>query len=229
MMAGRPRRGGPVPLGPPRAIAYVGLSADELAEGGREGLAEQRAAVTEACRARGLDLAQVVEESGWSAATLARPRLARVLDRLDRGDADALVVSALDRLTWSVRDLAKLVERAREGNWRLVVGDVGMDTTTPAGETVTTVVVKLADLERRRTSQRSREALATKRSQGVRLGRPRALASGTIDRIVRERAAGMSLPKIAEGLNREGVPTAQGGKRWYASTVRAVLAQRNAK
>jgi hypothetical protein len=35
----------------------------------------------------------------------------------------------------------------------------------------------------------------------------------------------MTLPAIADTLNRQGVPTAHGGKRWYPSTVRAVLAR----
>lgn len=49
------------------------------------------------------------------------------------------------------------------------------------------------------------------------------LPQQVVNRIVAERAAGMSLSSIADLLNDEGVPTARGGARWYASTVRAVL------
>jgi hypothetical protein len=42
--------------------------------------------------------------------------------------------------------------------------------------------------------------------------------------VLREREAGRSLREIATDLNDAGVPTAQGGAQWYASTVRAVLA-----
>jgi hypothetical protein len=45
-----------------------------------------------------------------------------------------------------------------------------------------------------------------------------------VDRIVAERDSGWSLRAIADGLNVKGVPTAHGGARWHASTVRAVLA-----
>ena len=67
-------------------------------------------------------------------------------------------------------------------------------------------------------------AARREQAQGVRLGRPRSLPDDVVARIVAEREAGPSLPAIATGLNEEGVPTAQGGRRWYASTVRAVLA-----
>lgn len=62
-----------------------------------------------------------------------------------------------------------------------------------------------------------------KKAQGVRLGRPRTLPEAVVQRIVSERQQGRSLAAIARTLNEEGVPTAQGGAAWYASTVRAVL------
>jgi hypothetical protein len=54
-------------------------------------------------------------------------------------------------------------------------------------------------------------------------GRPSKLPAATRERIVRERAAGRSLREIAAGLNRDQVPTGQGGATWWASTVRYVL------
>jgi len=44
-----------------------------------------------------------------------------------------------------------------------------------------------------------------------------------VNRIRRERAAGQSLAAIADRLNADGVPTAQGGRRWYPATVRYTL------
>jgi hypothetical protein len=72
------------------------------------------------------------------------------------------------------------------------------------------------------------KALAVKRAQGVRLGRPSTLPSEIVARIVAERDAGSSLRAIADGLTRDGVATAQGGRAWYASTVRKVLASQQA-
>ena len=82
--------------------------------------------------------------------------------------------------------------------------------------------------ERDRISERTREALAVKRAQGVRLGRPSALPAEIAARIVTERESGSSLRLIADGLTRDGIATAQGGRAWHASTVRKVLAGQQA-
>jgi len=66
-------------------------------------------------------------------------------------------------------------------------------------------------------------ALAAKRAPGVRLGRPPTVPQSIVRRIQRLRARGLSLRAIAEELNDAGVSTAQGGKRWYAATLRHVL------
>jgi hypothetical protein len=54
------------------------------------------------------------------------------------------------------------------------------------------------------------------------LGRPRSLPKRVVDRIIRERKAGRTWTATAEGLNADRVPPAQGGKRWYPTTVRIV-------
>ena len=92
------------------------------------------------------------------------------------------------------------------------------------GSWVANVRMSVAEWEREIIGQRTREGLAVKRAQGVRLGRPRSLPVGIRARIRRMRNRGMSLEAIARKLNDEDVPTAHGGRRWYASTVRAVIA-----
>jgi DNA invertase Pin-like site-specific DNA recombinase len=115
------------------------------------------------------------------------------------------------------------MERGRRKGWALVALDLGVDTSTPSGEMLANVLAVFAQFERRLIGQRTREALAVKRSQGVRLGRPATMPARVVARIQRERSTGSSLSAIARSLNEKGVPTAQGGACWYASTVRAVL------
>jgi DNA invertase Pin-like site-specific DNA recombinase len=64
-----------------------------------------------------------------------------------------------------------------------------------------------SQLERRLISQRTREALAVKKAQRVRLGRPSAVPPEVVGRIIGERASGESLRTIAAGLNADRVST----------------------
>jgi len=66
-----------------------------------------------------------------------------------------------------------------------------------------------------------REALARRQAAGVRLGRQPLIPDGILAQIVRERDVGTSYRRIAAELQAAGVPTAQGGREWRASTVRA--------
>ena len=85
------------------------------------------------------------------------------------------------------------------------------------------VLAVFAQFERRLIGQRTREALAVKKSQGVRLGRPPMLSAAILSRIARHRSRGGTLAAIASKLNRDGVPTAHGGRRWHVSTVQFAL------
>jgi hypothetical protein len=60
----------------------------------------------------------------------------------------------------------------------------------------------------------------------VRSGRKSTLETETVARILRERGEGMSFGEIARGLNRDAVPTGQGGRQWWPSTVRGILERR---
>ncbi|MDP9227018.1 MAG: recombinase family protein, partial [Actinomycetota bacterium] len=150
------------------------------------------------------------------------PGLEGALAMLERGGAAALIVSKLDRLSRSTKDFGTMMERAQRGGWAPVVLDLGVDTTTPAGEMVASVMMSVAQWERRIIGQRTREALAVTRAQGTTLGRPRQLSEAVRKRVIRMRKTGLTLRSIADTLNREGVPTAQGGAKWYASTVRVI-------
>jgi DNA invertase Pin-like site-specific DNA recombinase len=85
------------------------------------------------------------------------------------------------------------------------------------------VLATFGQFERRLIGQRTKEALAAKKAAGIRLGRPPVIPAAVVRRMQRQRARGDSLHAIAESLNRDKVATAQGGKQWYAATVRHVL------
>lgn len=209
----------------PRAIGYTRVSTGDQVESGA-GLDAQRSALEAEAARQGFAL-EIVTDAGLSGKDMRRPALIDALDRLDRGDADVLVAAKLDRVSRSVRDFAGLLERAQKRGWRIVLLDLG-DTSTPAGEMTANVIASAAQYERRLIGQRTREGLAAKRAQGVRLGRPSVLSAEVVERIVRQHGAGASMRAIGASLEADGVPTARGGTTWHASAVRAVLAGQDA-
>src|SRR5262245_65754125 len=120
-------------------------------------------------------------------------------------------------------DVSKLMAKATPEHWALVALDVAVDTSIPSGEAMANMPATFGQFDRRLSSQRTKEALAVKKAEGVRLGRPPTMPEAVVRRIQRHRARGDSLRKIADDLNEAGVPTAQGGAKWYAATVRHVL------
>jgi len=205
-----------------QVLGYVRVSTEEQSDSGA-GLEAQRRAIEAECVRRGWQLLEVVEDAGFSAKDLKRPGIQEALRVLEEGDAKALVAAKLDRLSRSMIDFTALMATAQKQGWALVALDCAVDTTTPAGEAMANVLATFAQFERRLISQRTREALAVKRAQGVRLGRPSSMPAALRKRISRMHAGGDSLAAIARTLNAEGVTTAHGGARWHPSTVRAVL------
>jgi DNA invertase Pin-like site-specific DNA recombinase len=205
-----------------RVIGYVRVSTEEQALSGA-GLEAQRRAITAECKRRGWELVETIEDAGYSAKDMKRPGVQEALRALEAGDAKALVVAKLDRLSRSMFDFAALMATAQKQNWALVALDCAVDTSTPAGEAMAHVLATFGQFERRLIGQRTKEALAAKKAAGVRLGRPPTVPPAVVSRIQRHRARGDSLRAIADSLNRDKVPTAQGGAKWYAATVRAIL------
>lgn len=209
-------------------VAYLRVSTEEQAVSGA-GLAAQRATIEAEAQRRGWTIAGYYSDEGISGKAIAnRPQLAQAIAAVESGEAGALVVAKLDRLSRSVADASNLLDRASRGGWRIFSADLAIDTTTPAGEAAASMMIVFSQLERRLISQRTKDALAVKRAQGVRLGRPSVLAAEVVARIVRERAEGRGLRVIAEGLTADGVPTARGKAKWSTSSVQSVLAGQDA-
>ena len=212
----------------PLALCYVRVSTDDQAENGAS-LDAQSVALVEAAERKGYRV-EVVREEGRSGKSLAgRPALAEALDRLRKGDAQALYAQRLDRLSRSVADFAHLLDLAKRQGWTVVVLDADVDTSTPSGEFLVNVLASAAQYERRIIGARTRDALAQRRREGVRLGRPSCLPAEVVARIVRERQAGATLRAIAQGLTADAVPTAHAGAAWHASTVSKALKGQDAQ
>ena len=202
-----------------RALAYARVSTEEQAESGL-GLDAQLASTHAAISERGWTLAGSVVDAGVSGSVPLERRdaLGPALEALDSGDADALVVARLDRITRSLLAWAELVERSRRRSWAIVAVAEGFDLSTDGGE----MTAAVAQYERRLIGSRTREAMAAAKARGARFGRPVEHSPAVRALVVEMRESGATLQQIADRLTGDGVATPRNG-RWHPSTVRSIL------
>ena len=134
-----------------------------------------------------------------------------------------LVVAKRERLAQALLELAALLGSAQQLGFALLALDCALEPAPPAGQASANLRASFIPCERGLHAQRIRAGLAQARARGVRLGRPPTMAPYVLERIRRERQAGKSLAAIANGLNADRIPTAQGGQRWYPATIRSTL------
>jgi DNA invertase Pin-like site-specific DNA recombinase len=107
--------------------------------------------------------------------TRSRPELDRMMQEIR--DGDVVVVTKYDRLARSLKDLLDIVDqiKSRGAGFRSLAEDI--DTTTPAGRLVFHVFASIAQFERERIAERTKEGLEAARRRGRIGGRPPALSS----------------------------------------------------
>lgn len=154
-----------------------------------------------------------------------RPVLRQALEDLADKKAAALYVTRLDRLARSTQDFLSIVDRSQKQGWRLALLDIGLDTATPQGRFVVTIMAAMAEMERGMISERAKEIHKDRRGQenkrwGIDLGPKPLIEEDIRAEIKRLKDAGVSYQEISRTLNAQEIETSNGGKQWYASTVR---------
>ncbi len=152
-----------------------------------------------------------------------RPMLLDCLQKLKTGEANVLIVAKLDRLSRSVIDLCSLLEQSEKENWSLVLLDLGIDTTTPAGRVQAQVIAAFAEYERRLISQRTKEAMKAAKDRGVHCGVTSKIPQEIVERVVSERLGGATWMGICDGLDADGVATAREAEFWQVGSAQSVF------
>jgi DNA invertase Pin-like site-specific DNA recombinase len=134
-----------------KAVGYIRVSTEKQADHGVS-LEAQQTKLAAYAALYDIELVEVIVDAGVSAKTLSRAGLQRALGMLRKGQANALVVAKLDRLTRSVKDLGTLVEEyfSADNITLLSVAD-SIDTRTAAGRLVLNVLGSVAQWEREAT------------------------------------------------------------------------------
>ncbi len=152
----------------------------------------------EYCQRRGWKVAGQYVDVGISGAKEKRPELSRLMADAHRRKFDAVIVWKFDRFARSVSHLLRALETFKALGIEFVSLSEQMDTSTPTGKMVFTVLGAVAELERSLIAERVKAGLRNARAKGKRLGRPRVAVDAA--RVARLRASGKSWATIADEL-----------------------------
>jgi DNA invertase Pin-like site-specific DNA recombinase len=152
----------------------------------------------EYCERRDWEIAGEYVDAGISGAKDSRPELNRLVADAHRRRFDAVVVWKFDRFARSVSHLLRALETFNALGVEFVSLSEQMDTSTPTGKMVFTVLGAVAELERSLIVERVRAGLRNARAKGKRLGRPRVKVDAS--QMARFRAEGRTVREIANAL-----------------------------
>jgi len=218
-----------------KVIGYARVSTDEQAKSGL-GLEAQIAKIRSYADLFELTVTEIVIDDGISGKNLKRPGLIKAIRAIKAGDAEGMLVAKLDRLTRNVADLGTLVQNVFDKAELYSVSEQ-INTKNAAGRLVLNVLVSVAQWERETICERTSDALQAKKARGEKTGGnvpfgfevvsgkliENEAEQAVIEKIKELRANGLSLRKIADRLNEEGIGT-KTGKQWNATQISRIVA-----
>lgn len=110
------------------------------------------------------------DDGGISGGTLERPGLQQLLKDIDAGRVDMVVVYKIDRLTRSLADFAKLVERMEAADCSFVSVTQSFNTSSSMGRLTLNMLLSFAQFEREVTAERTRDKIAASKKKGLWMG-----------------------------------------------------------
>ncbi|UQN06807.1 recombinase family protein [Deinococcus sp. QL22] len=220
------------------ARAYLRVSSAAQVE--KFSLAFQREKALAFAAYQDLKPVQFYEERGVSGQLNERPQLTALFN--DLRPSDTIIIYSLSRLgRGGAVQLLSIVGRIKEAGARLVSLTENIDSETPAGRLMLTILAALAELEVETTRERTAAGRLQAASQGIYPQSSSVLPAGygrgpdgriietdfspTVQEIFRRAAGGTPFQAIADSLNKDGIVGSK-GKNWYLATVRGIVQER---
>jgi DNA invertase Pin-like site-specific DNA recombinase len=157
-----------------RCAIYTRKSSDEGLDQSFNSLDAQRDAAEAYVKSQGHEgwraLPKFYDDGGYSGGTMVRPALQRLLADVDAGLIDVVVVYKIDRLTRSLADFARIVERFDAQDVSFVSVTQSFNTTSSMGRLTLNVLLSFAQFEREVTGERIRDKIAASKAKGMWMG-----------------------------------------------------------
>ncbi len=186
----------------------------------------------------GMRVYDVYRDEGISGKTVKRPELQRLLNDTAAGAIQKVVTLKLDRISRNVRDMLNITEELEKHGVAFICVRDNIDTSSAAGKLMRTVLAAIAEFESDIAGERTYAAKHELTLQGRYAGGnipfgydydkgDRAFVvneaeAAIVERVFGEYLNGATTYKIAQQLNKEGIPTKRGG-RWQAVQVDLIL------
>lgn len=157
-----------------RCALYTRKSSEEGLDQAFNSLHAQRQACEAFVRSQASEgwkvLPDVYDDGGFSGGNIERPALKRLLEDVDAGRVDTIVVYKIDRLTRSLADFARIVDRLDKAQASFVSVTQSFNTTTSMGRLTLNVLLSFAQFEREVTGERIRDKIAASKAKGMWMG-----------------------------------------------------------
>jgi site-specific DNA recombinase len=218
------------------AVGYIRVSTDEQID--KVSLPNQRAKIVAYCQLRDMTLTEVIEDGGFSGKNLRRPGAQRVLTLARKKQIDAIVVYKLDRMFRSTIDALETTKMLERQGVSFHSIEETLDTTSAMGRFFFVLTAGLAEMERNLIGERTKSALAHKKSRHEKTGgdvpygydlTPERLlikndAEQKVIRLIRHlRRQGVSLRGTCLELQKFEYKTKRGNLSWHPQTISAIL------
>jgi site-specific DNA recombinase len=223
------------------AIGYVRVSTEDQA---REGVSldNQKSKIVAYCTLKDLTMSEIIEDAGISAKNLRRPGAQKVLTLARKKQIDAVVVYKLDRMFRSTVDALETTKMLERQGVSFHSIEETLDTQSALGRFFFTLTAALAEMERRLIGERTKSALAHKRSKNEKTGgdvpygydlTPDGIlikneTEQKVIRLIRHlHKQGISLRGICQEIELVGYSTKRGNANWDAKTISRILRRSN--
>ena len=177
-----------------KAIIYARVSTEEQEKKGYS-IEAQLESCRSYARAKGWEVVAEYHEAKSGKRAENREALQKALMFMEEGGADILIVWRLDRLTRSLIDFVKIIERIGP---RIASVMEGFDMSTPEGKMLAHILASFAEYEREVISERTKKGLHEAKRAGKKIGRPAKIPMEVRKKILNLRKRGYTYAEIAE-------------------------------
>lgn len=224
-----------------KAAAYIRVSSQDQVDG--TSLDNQREAITAYAKMRNIELVACFQDNGVSGGKpiADRPEGSKLVEAIQSKQIDAVIVLKLDRAFRNVIDCLSSIDSWEKVGVALHIIDLGgssIDTGSPSGRFMLTILSAAAEMERGMIKDRCNSGRKVRKAEGKRIGEiPYGFTLGAnnelvkvdaeqavIDRLKTLRARGTSYRNCAAILNAECITSKKGGT-WASEQVRSILSR----